>query len=253
MKLFEMTDLPTEAGEAKIHFGSPPKTGIFARVRQEKEEIRMPVRNGPDIYLPNMSELEFYPLQNEGRKDQFLAKFIDESYRPDRVFFAGTDERPFMVEIETYLFGVYRDDGEEAFYRALKPGSVRKLEREFNVVAKRQGDIFCVPYPGDFSWKNINNALSFISLGGWKDRLEIEVNGINVFGTRHQLSGYYAENPSIRIIDAFLPNGQETRRPRWRWSIAEGVLTAPDHEDLTLDQPHVLFQAEGLANPKLAD
>jgi hypothetical protein len=98
MYLFEMQDLPKKADKALLEWDNATLIPI-----REKNRIAMP-RNPTNIY---------YPLQN-GR--QFLMKT---KIAGGGVWFGGTDEEPFLVEMNKEVLDFYIDSEgkEQSFYR----------------------------------------------------------------------------------------------------------------------------------------
>lgn len=212
MRLFEMASRPTEAGLAKLRFSSMEGGGRS-----------LPLRERADIFLPDDPDLEFFPIKGGA---QFLL-----SRRGGRggYWFGGTDENPFLVELQAKLFLSFVTCGEEGFYADLKPQVVTRLEQELRVSARRQGDIFAVPVP--LSLETLRQASIILS----REELQLEsVESLHVFGTRHELTGlsYDLDVGSI---------------------LGEGVLRAPDHSPLELKGVHLIAQAEGLLHPERAD
>ena len=224
MKLFEMTGrLPTRAGKARLHF-EPLKTH-----RDHSEPIKLPFRKAEDIGIPFLPEAEFYPIL---KNQQFLFRMpFDNGSEKEAVFFGGTDEEPFLVRVKPEIFTTFIEGGERGFFSTLKPMKIRKLEEELRLRTLRQGDIFA--FPLHFSWEMLRAFRALVYYD--TDDLEpVSVKNKKVFGTRHVIDG-------LQLIlegDTF----------------GEGILHAPDHEDLQLaGKVHLLAQAEYLYTPELAD
>lgn len=216
MKLFEMKkDLPATAGIAKIRY----------------MPVHVPMREGAVITLPNYCEDEFFPLQ-QGR--QFLFR------KNGRCWFGGTDELPFLAEVRQEAFEDFKNDGEDGFYDSLRPDLIDEMESELDVETKRQGDIFALPLPL-YSWKGFRDPIFRLVCGGVQpaedDKGKV-IETTNIFTTRHILK------------DGRFHSFQRGQTPVM---IADGLLTAPDHEPLRLQGPHLLVQAQNLTDPRNAD
>jgi len=212
MRLFELE---------RTNRGKLPKTAGDAVLKWD-EDCKTPSRKDEVITLPAGHSVEMFSLLDGA---QFLLD-VD-----SRVFFGGTDERPFLVELDNRIMKHFGGD-ELQLFNALKPGPVKMLEKSFGVEAKRQGDWFAVPLL--MSWDKVVAMLKFFSLFSEK-YLRHNVK-FSLGGTRHIFhgTGYWGLNVA--------------------WSaIGSGVLVAPDHEDLVLKEPHALFQTSYLANPKEAE
>lgn len=217
MRVETMETLPARAGGAKLQFLSS----------QEMPHNQLAVRQNDTILL-NREDARFYPLKDG---EQFL--FTNSaSLHGRRLYFGGMDESPFLVELHLSVFESLLD-GEDAFYEALKPNWIRRAEKEFRKPAKRQGDFFAFAPAKDLSTflhKHLNP--------GHKTELQV-VEKVAVDDTRHLFTGLH-----FRLTDnrgALLARG------------GEGVLEAPDHEELRLSGPHVIMQALHLVRPKEAD
>lgn len=229
MKLCEMKRLPRKAGLARLQFG----------IRNAQRNP--PYRDKDLIVLPDEPKAEFCPLQN-GR--QFLLRSwpVTRNWPITRIWFGGTDENPFLVELENDVFEVFKKRGQKGFYEALKPKVITAIEKRFNVASQRQGDIWAVPIP---SWDDAN----FVMLLCFGETLKPRtVKSKSIFGTRHRLTGRWV-NPDIVYL---------------RWPIcgyvydnpiifAEGTVEGPGHSPMELKGVHVLAQTRHLVNPIAAD
>lgn len=74
----------------------------------------VPTRDGDTICMPLDELIQFFPINNER---QFLLRVRD------RAWFGGTDERPFLVEMEPEVIDIYINSSgkEEIFYQSLVP------------------------------------------------------------------------------------------------------------------------------------
>lgn len=222
MRLFEVEQkfggLPKRAGIAVLDWGH-----------------RMPSRNGKTISLPTHDEVQFFPLMKG-------AQFLLQVPGSHEAFFGGTDERPFLVKLESASLSMFKAGGERGFYDALKPVAVDRLKERFNSQALRQGDWFAVRFP-DWSTAKYWTQCFFHHDGECSSGSgEIKKETVKVGGTRHTLKG------------RFLLPCRMMREERSNCSlIGEGVLEAPDHADKVLKGPHAFFQTAHLANPEAAD
>lgn len=220
MRLFEVEQqqgsLPKKAGVAAINW----KGG--------------PMREGNTIHLPNHDEVQFFPFLNG---EQFLIQ------SRDVVFFGGTDEQPFLVQLDPQVVTSLRG-GEQAFFDTIKPNGAKVLEKAFGTKTVRQGDWFAVPLP--FSWEAAGGLVAMMQ----RD-FKVEVPStekerkIQLRGTRHNLI-------ALRYIA--LPTEEYGRRNPLNCAlIGEGILKAPDHADRELKGPHAFFQTAHLVDPAKAD
>ncbi len=217
MKLFEIPRKPQLAGRAKLKFAS----------RRDAARIR------DTIHMPDHPEVEMFDLK---KGDQFLARvgsFIGTEDRQNHIYFGGTDENPFLVRLKEDAMRPFMEGGEEAFFDALKPGSVKQIEKTFGVKARRQGDFFFVPLL--MPWEEIDRlSLLFIGKG-----CDVEqVSKTQLVNTRHRITG---KLDMIHIVTA--PN----------MHVGEGIVTAPDHAPVELKGPHAIVQAHNLYDPPHAD
>jgi hypothetical protein len=221
MKIIEnIWDLPTKAGDAELVLQPPAKDRYYY-------DNHAPVtREGNKIALLNDRRARFYSIKDG---QQFLFTLPDPRHGDEnrRLFFGGTDEMPFLVELElAALEGLI--GGEEAFFEGLKPSKLRNAERNLNNKTKRQGDFFAVGPKVNAQWKNF-----FVrNLKGNKFSLSL-VEDQPLLDTRHTFSGLLASTEG--------------------YMVGEGTITAPDHEPLVLKGPHVIIQAQYLMRPKEAD
>jgi len=207
---------PKVAGVAKIKYG----TTAFDRAE----------RRGSTITLPNDSTV--YKLER-GRK--FVAVVAQPSWmNGERGWFGGTDEKPFLAELNRDAIDALLSYSEEFFFQFLRPESIDEVADKTGAKPRRQGDIFAIKLP--LSWKAI--ATRDFGKRRWlenildNDYMYGEGNrSHNVFNTRHRLQG-----PASLLEDGF-------GEPRM---IGEGILKAPDHKPVKLVGPHLIQQANGL-------
>jgi hypothetical protein len=216
MGLFEVEaqfgKLPEKAGLAKLHWDG-------------NDRLR---REGSSIYLTRDDVDEFVPLR---QGEQFIFHYPN-GRGGRRVFFGGTDEKPFLVELFGDVITGLR--GEADFFERLKPSEVSALEQFFKTSHVRQGDWFAVPIP--LTWDQLYGCMQIFheSVPGPARPRETKAKGIQVGGTRHVLIGQFLQGSPGPLI-------------------AEGVLKAPDHADRVLKGPHAFYQTRMLANAQNAD
>lgn len=227
MKLFEMKELPRNAGSAKLRFYDPNKRPELLG------NDGFVMRQGKEVFLPNKPFAEFYPLQ---RGQQFLFRIPSSGEHVtghDHLFFAGQDEEPFCVRLSPEAFRSFYEGGESAFYSSLVPDGARSLSKEISNEPIRQGDIFAVSLK--MPWEEVSRMTHFATGRSLQNLVPRE---ISVHGTRHMLKGRVAE--SVPILGG-------------HYTVGQGLLEAPDHAPKKLEQVHVLFQTQHLFEPKNAD
>lgn len=214
MRLFELNPLPKKAGMAVLTWGKG-----------------LPRRQEEKITIPEDEETQYFPLQNG---EQFL--ILTPHDHIQRLYFGGTDERPFLVEMEPRVLLTLKQ-GEKGFYNALKPGGANFCEEKFGTKAVRQGDWFAVPIP--LNWGSVHGLFGLFSENMDHKVVTKKEKGIHIGGTRHLLVEGQLVTTSYDRFDCA--------------GIAEGLLRAPDHEDKVLVGPHALFQTQHLKEPQKAD
>lgn len=242
MKAMEMKELPISAGKANIEW----KEGTFD-----------PSRKNHTLFLPYREELEWYPLK-EGLQFLFRCGYRSQTISRSslgrerlvpRVFFGGTDENPFLVEIHAHLLRIYLQYGEEAFYKALVPVPILVAKEISKREYVRQGDIFACPVP----WLNFERE--------YKTRKDIQRFNVSasLFMTRHTLRGrgftlvgvrpFYEDilDPKDIVLSRLFRTTEEIL------VIGEGTIECPDHSSLILKEPHLIAQTRFLFDPKRAD
>lgn len=235
MKLKDMKRLPEKAGKARLHF---IKFGPGKTPHEPPHEFQeFPKRDDKEILLAEDPNIEFFRLSHG---QQFLLQIP--AYLPtsaSRTWFGGTDENPFLVPLVNHAFNIFEQEGEEAFYEALKPEVITAVERRFNVVSQRQGDIWAAPVP--YSWEKMK-FIRFLCFGEAPEPREVLAE--HLFGTRHVLTGLITR-------PRFAPIDLDTH---YVWpNFGEGTIEAPDHTPLKLEGVHVLTQTKLLHNPEKAD
>lgn len=232
MKVAEMRKrgvLPERAGLARLQFG------------YDGCSRRPPFRQRDRIVLPDTPRAELFPLQ-KGRQ------FLFQHQRPafgDEIWFGGTDESPFLVQLTDEAFLIFEAEGEEEFYKELKPEVIAIFEKELKISAKRQGDIFALPIP--YSWEDAGRfALFFLGLDFWCGASFVgkpkanKVRRRSIFGTRHRLTGKHMDFREKFIEPENLV-------------FAEGTVEAPNHSSMKLQGIHLLAQTANLADPERAE
>ena len=225
MRLFEMKELPEKAGLAVLDWDN----GVSRPQRDEKT-----------IAVPRNGGVEFFPLK-EGAQFLLLISDVGSWQRQGfrSVYFGGTDEQPFLVELEADAFAAFARGGETAFFTALKPKLIKDVEQTYRDQeaalrrTKRQGDIFA--HALRWPWKGL--ILHHLKQLGTE--VTLKHADVALFGTRHDFRGFIGEFT--------LP---ETGA---KALVGEGVVEAPDHSPLELKGPHVLAQTNFLQDPKKAD
>lgn len=244
MNVGEMTKLPRRAGAAKLKW--------FTRTD------RLPSREGATIRLPRRrGKAEFYTLKG-GR--QFLYSMGDvDPTKPDPgpidwVYFGGTDEAPFFTSLRPQGLLAFQNGGERAFFEALKPSLLRRLEPIYGEdKTLRQGDLYAFPMP--YGWDHLFNRWQGNSSGScfqitrrYGSRSQ---GGVRLFGTRHRLSGRVFEGEFW--IDGIGRLHANSNGPITEDSptvvLADGDLGGPDHRDLSLKGLHVIMRAPLLPIP----
>lgn len=220
--------------EVKQKFGGLPRKAGIAVLNWG---ARTPSRVGKTITLPTFDGVEFFPLLSGA---QFLLHAPGLAPGLNEAFFGGTDEQPFLVQLEPSVVATFRSGGEQEFYTALKPVAVDRLEERFSSHALRQGDWFAVRFP-DWSRAKYWAQCSFHRDGECNSGAT-EKGIVAVGGTRHTLKGRFLA--PCRMMQELRSNCP---------LVGEGVLEAPDHADKVLKGPHAFFQTARLANPEAAD
>lgn len=262
MRLGGITEIPKRAGDAEIVF-------------EEDEYGRLPTRNGDIIRLPNGEDNQFFPLMDtrqflfrnvEGEKKQRfdaetpqtpLASFLLGSRRFGRqdgtqVYFGGTDEKPFLTELTRVAYQALIDEGEEFFYQSLVPSRVAHLGHLWGALPKRQGDIWALPLPCDV-WELNGPTLDLADLPVTFVVTDSEHTSLQLCLSRHQLVKGLVWR--IRVTENRISieqgvNSLAAARPSIEnIVVCQGLIQAPDHTDLVLQEPHLIEQTANLRNP----
>jgi len=208
----------------------PPCTFGVAELRFERLSLERRIgRRGDTIFFPpEWVQTEVYPIQDG---EQFLLA------EQERTFFGGTDEQPFVVELEPEHLERFRSGGETAFYSGLRPPNLVKYESLLGTKAVRQGDIWALSF--GVSWEELK--LNWDRSSGCRQTLGVVESSTKVFRTRHTLVGRRASRRT-RVLT-------KTGFIGLRGITGDGVLSAPDHADLHLEGPHLLMQTPGILDP----
>jgi hypothetical protein len=198
---------------------------------------RWPLRHRETITLPSNQNGEFYPLMGG---EQFL--FHQQSAAGERTWFGGTDEAPFLTELQHKAFQEFLAGGEKKLYEALRPIIIRWAEQKWGLEKTlRQGDIFAYPLPAGYGLKRHGMPLQ----PKWKKKHPRIIERTSaLFSTRHLLTGRMVVTPD------------QIRSPGVRNElvmIGAGLLEAPDHAPVELPGLHLLAQTRHLTSPKYAD
>ena len=202
----------------------------MAGVAQLKyEDCREPYRDGDILHLPEHAVCEMFPLKTDW--EQFLF------HKNSRLWFGGTDERPFLVELNSRSLATFLNSGISAFYHELIPRNLLRLAElipAHQCKIRRQGDIFYLSV--SFSPFRIADAIEMYT--GDKPTFKNAVE-YPVFSTRHIFNGEGFND--IRLF------GEEVSL------MVRGQITAPDHETVILERMSILGQTSMLIDPRKAD
>lgn len=214
--------MPDIAGEAKLKY----------------KEVKAPSRDGKVITLPETC-FDVYLLPEA---DQFLCiEQEDEKtkhFKTDKrrgIWFGGTDEQPFLVELESEDMNnkskwieIWKNN---LVHEELKPEIIKLYEERFGKEKTlRQGDIFAYPLPTQ-DWEEIDLWEETL---GRRHRMKCDDCGLDIYETRHRFTHGEIATWGTHIV-------------------CKGTLKAPDHKDLILPKICVLAQTNHLKNPKKAD
>ena len=213
MYIFEMKGkLPTRADKASLGWD-----------RTQSQ----PSRDGKTITLPWEDKDFYFPLR-EGKQFLFASKRRSES-----VWFGGTDEEPFLVEMQRQALDAYvnTSGSEQDFYRALVPERVLEMAQENHESYRRQGDIFATRFCSEPYFEKSISRLAHCKVTEGETR---------ILGTRHQGRG--------RCI-IFDPHATSPSN-----ILFKGVIEAPDHAPLRLEDGfYLLGQTRHIVQPTQAD
>ncbi len=222
MRLMELgRDRPTKAGKAILDFYPTSKDGTNPVTREKNV-----------ISIPDFVDLEMFQLESGWKQFLLVAGGHNTSVDNSEVFFGGTDENPFLVQMDPKVMREYFLGGPPRFYRAIRPRRIEALEEALCRSPRRQGDIFAI-HTG-YTWEGLRRAAAIVG--------EAKVNvtdrkAASLFQTRHLLTGQHV---LLKI------GGAEMQ-------FASGTVVAPDHADLALTKPYLIEQTEFLYDPPAAD
>ena len=209
MYLWEMKELPKKADKATLEWD---------------KGISSPQRERNRIGLPLDSHVRYFPFL-DGK--QFLIQAVN------RAWFGGTDEEPFLVEMNPEIIDNYIEDrgNVDAFYADLVPSRVSDLSKETGIPYRRQGDIFAAKFCGERYFED-----RLASLVGAK----VQEAEMSILGTRHRGKGR-----------GIIINSDSRRDTQ---VLFRGVIEAPDHKPINLsDGLYLLGQTRYIVNPLNAD
>ncbi len=218
-KVYHNTDvLPDRAGQVHLIYKDT------LHPLRKNEIIQIPKDNYVLYILPDTSQ---FLLASEGKGH--------------RTWFGGTDESPFLVELQDSDYGeksYFVSMWEKGiFYEELKPSVIKYYEKKYGQEkTRRQGDFFIYPLPGTKNnWEQIIDwAQAFgkdvdvftASKGG---------QGLPINGSRHTFFGEHLRGSSGGV------------------TIVKGVLEAPDHKTLEIPDISIIAQINHLKNRERAD
>jgi hypothetical protein len=223
MQFIDTRNKPKKAGVAKLEF-IPQERGALPK--REGDTIIIPFKRGDMFHKFRMSKGEQFIFASTGGSPRL-------GWGLERLYFGGTDENPFLVELNTRAWDMFLY-GEREFYSYLVPGTIPDMQKITRTKYRRQGDIFSLSTQHLIS--EVVAAHELIHGSKWKPK---EVTSLRVFGTRHLLNGIYTSELKFRGSGNLF--------------LAEGVITAEDHAPMELEGMHILAQANGLTYPKKAD
>lgn len=203
----------------------PDRAGIAQLIYKD---IPNPSRKGDIITIPS-DNYGLYILPNTS---QFL---LLQSGEKKRAWFGGTDEQPFLVELndmdcynESLFYPMWV---RHQFYDEIKPDIIKLYEKKYGIRGTvRQGDFFGYPLP-EQRWEKIMEWSQ--AFARQEDYFSTKNGSLPLNETRHRFQG---------DICSFTGN-----------IIAKGIITAPDHKTLELTQICVLAQTKHLMDAKNAD
>lgn len=205
-----------------------PKTADKARL-EWSYGLGTPQRQGNKIGLPKDKTARYFSLNGGSQFIIDVGNFSSGNMR--RVWFGGTDEEPFLVEMNSAVadYFIENEGSVESFYNRLVPENVLSLSDETGIPYKRQGDIFAAKFCGE---RYFEDRLAKLM------EVRIEQGEMRLLGTRHVGKGR-----SLSIING---NG--------RRMLFTGVVEAPDHKPMNLsDGLYLIGQTREIVNPAQAD
>lgn len=183
-----------------------------ARIFLHHNELMAPFRIDENITFPKGTKFKFL----KGREQIMATRKVGNE---KRYYFAGTDEQPFMTQMEPNAFMEVDMVGEAEFYESLVPKHIKYLSEVWEVPWRRQGDIFGLPMP---DWMKLRV----------KHKSPWYTRNNEILQTRHTAS-HVGETGSYQCV--------------------RGVIKAPDHKPQRWGGWHVVGQTRFLKNPRKAD
>ena len=222
MRLMELgSNRPTKAGKAILDF-YPTSKDCANPVTREKNVIS----------IPDFVDLEMFPLRDNWEQFLLVSGGHCTSVNNAAVFFGGTDENPFLVQMDPKVMKEYFLGGSPGFYEAIRPRRIKALEETLCRSPRRQGDIFAI-HTG-YTWEGLRRAAAIVG----EARVNVtEQKAVSLFDTRHQLTGQHV---LLKVGGA-------------QMQFASGTVVAPDHADLNLTKPYLIEQTDFLYDPPAAD
>lgn len=186
---------------------------------------------------------EIHPFKNNL---QFIYSNYNSNYngRDKRIMFGGMDESSFFItELQNKPFSIFKKQGEEAFYNSLVPKIIKNWSKKTGAPYGRQGDFFYTPL-------KLKNKYDFLKLAlciilhhpKAKSQLKKSIFGTYEYSklllnTRHKLE-IFPNSEKYEIIE--FPSAM---------FIAKGILSAPNHKPIILEEPHLIAQSNYLVQP----
>jgi hypothetical protein len=208
------------------------KTGVLNKAGlafiEYDEKVKQPKRVKDLITLP-VEGYELFQADESFSQFLFLSIAADDYNRQLNCWFGGTDELPFLVQLNRYDWK--KAWAKDKFYEEIKPDIIKRFEGLYGPHTKRQGDIFAYELPKEL--QDFEKLRALVLIGDDRITNFSDYSNHSVFRTRHMIEG------KITI--------------HWKHPIARGIIRAPDHADLVLDNWHILAQTEGLHTPEKAD
>lgn len=214
----------------KINYKKTERLSKAGLAELRYKSVERPSRRQSVITLPS-KDYEMYQLTEDFGQFLLISKEGKDPHRQGRfthhkAWFGGTDEKPFLVELEDGNWpDVWRD---EKFYDVIKPEIIKRYEDRYGKdKTLRQGDMFCYPLPVQ-NWERLHDILVVI-MEDW----HCDTDYHSLYSTRHWIEGKY--------------------NLRGEYAIGQGIISAPDHKPLKLKKICLIAQTERLKRPKQAD
>lgn len=197
----------------------------------------MPFLRGNLLTLPSVVH-EVHPLMG-GTQYLIRTSVANMNRQPVGHYFFGLDDSPFLTAISRRRFEIFKQEGEQAFYEALKPKSIKLMADGSPNPVKRQGDIWAVKVAD--AWKDIGPLVGTLVIAPnckAKRRLNYQQR---LFDSRHELTGDIMQDVFV-VIDV-KPKKRISKNGRGAsvnikalpLTLASGVIKAPDHPHLFIE------------------